>query len=98
VCHHEGGMFGGSAHVTLDVFVLGHPVINWGQCVWHVVGGGDPGRGYHACVRRGQGDILIVGRNSGRRHGSDGVGIYFSVMRKERRVVASLLLVCDSRT
>jgi hypothetical protein len=57
-------MFGGGAHVTLDVFVLGHPVIYWGQGAWHVNRGGDPGRGHHACVRRGKGDKGRSGRGS----------------------------------
>ena len=55
-CCHKGGMFGGGAHVTLDVFVLGHPVIYWGWGAWHVFGGGNPSRGHHACVRRGEWD------------------------------------------
>jgi hypothetical protein len=63
---HKGSVFGGGAHVTLDVFVLGHPVIYWGQCAWHIVGGGDPGRGRHACVRRGEWDEGRSGRGSQR--------------------------------
>jgi hypothetical protein len=49
-CRHKGGMFGGGAHVALDVFILGHPVVYWGQGVWHIVRGGDPSGGHHACV------------------------------------------------
>jgi hypothetical protein len=59
-------VFSGGAHVTLDVFVLGHLVIYWGQGAWHVVGGGDPGRGHHACVRRGKGNKGRSGRGSRR--------------------------------
>jgi hypothetical protein len=56
-------VFGGGAHVALDIFVLGHPVIYWGRGAWHINGGGDPGRGHCACVRRGKGD---KGRSGGR--------------------------------
>jgi len=42
---------------------------------------------YSMCLRRGKGDVLIVGRDSGRRHGSSRVGIHFNVMKRERRVV-----------
>jgi len=59
---HKGGMFGSSAHVTLDVFILGHPVVYWGRGAWHVVGGGDPGGGHRACVRGGKQD---KGRSGG---------------------------------
>ena len=56
MCHHKGSMFGGGAHVALDVFILRHLVIYWGQGAWHVAGGGNPGRGHRSCVRRGKGD------------------------------------------
>jgi hypothetical protein len=59
-------MFGGGAHVALDIFVLGHPVIYWGWGVWHVVGGGNPGRGHRACVRRGEWDKSRSGGRSWR--------------------------------
>ena len=59
-------MFGSSAHVALDVFVLGHPVIYWGWGAWHVNRGGDPGRGHRTCVRRGKGDKGRSGRGSRR--------------------------------
>jgi len=61
VCHYKSSMFS-SAHVALDVFILRHPVIYWGWGVWHVIGGGDSGRGHHACVRRGKGDKGRSGR------------------------------------
>jgi hypothetical protein len=57
-------MFGGGAQVALDVFVLGHPVIYWGWCAWHVIGGGDPGGGHCVCVRRGEWNKSGSGRGS----------------------------------
>ena len=57
-------MFGGGAPVALDIFGFGHPVIYWGWSAWHVNGGGDPGGGHRACVRRGKGNESGSGRGS----------------------------------
>jgi hypothetical protein len=55
-------MFGGSAHVTLNVFIFRHLVIHWERGAWHIVGGGNPSGGHRACVRRGKGN---KGRSGG---------------------------------
>jgi len=72
---------------THDVFVFGHPVVNWGWCVWHVFRGGESGGGLSACVRRGEWNVLVERGNSGGGGRSVHGGLHIDVVKKDERRV-----------
>ena len=67
-----------------DIFLFGHPVIDWRRRAGHVFRGGVSGRGFSAGIRGGKRNVRVEGGDSGRRGGGVHGGLHVDIVEGVR--------------